>query len=69
MYIKEYGAMIQGVPGQFVCTMPASVVQTSCPETPYIIAPYFMYMCCTQTDLQLTSQFLCKTHKTSEINI
>jgi len=69
MYIKEYGAIIQGVPGQFVCTMPDSVVHTSCPETPCIIAPSFIYICYTQTNLQLTFQFFCKTYKTSEINV
>jgi len=67
MYIKEYGAMIQGVSGQFVCAMPASIIHTSCPETPCIIAPYFIYISCTQTKLQLISQFFCKTYKTSEI--
>jgi hypothetical protein len=69
MYIEEYGGMMQGVPGQFVCTMPASVIHATCPETPSIMAPYFIYICCTLTNLQVTSQFFCKTYKTSEINI
>ena len=55
MYIKVHGAMIQGVPGHFMCTVPASVIHTTCPETPCIIAPYFIYSCCTWTNLQLTS--------------
>lgn len=71
MSVKEYGAVIvfQGSVCVCVCTMPAFVINTSCPETPCIIAPYFMYVCCTQTNLQLTSQFFCKTYKTSGINI
>jgi hypothetical protein len=66
MCVKEYGIMVHSVSRQVVCTrtVPAFIVNTTCPETLFTIIPHsFIHICSAYSNLQLASQFfymMCK---------